>query len=155
MSDLEELENKKILVYSQFTQMLSLIAYELEDRGLEYLYLDGATKNRMELVDRFQNDPDANIFLISLKAGGVGLNLTAADYVLIYDPWWNEAVENQAIDRAHRIGREGTVIARRYVTLRSLEEKIMQIKERKCALTGHMLDLSSEMSFEDLQNLLS
>ncbi|MDX8431222.1 MAG: DEAD/DEAH box helicase [Candidatus Algichlamydia australiensis] len=154
LADLEELEGKKVLVYSQFTQMLSLIAKELDKRGKKILYLDGKTKNRMELVDQFQNDSSCNIFLISLKAGGVGLNLTAADYILIYDPWWNEAVENQAIDRAHRIGRKGTVIARRYVTIGSLEEKIMQLKERKRLLVEQSLS-SESVQFEELKNLLS
>ena len=154
IADIEELEGKKVLVYSQFTQMLGLIAKELEAHGISYLYLDGKTKNRMELVDQFQNSEEGSVFLISLKAGGVGLNLTAADYVLIYDPWWNEAVENQAIDRAHRIGRKGTVIARRYVTIGSLEEKIMQLKERKRALIESSLN-SESIDFEDLKDLLS
>lgn len=148
--DLETIveEGKKVLVFSQFTQMLSLIKKELSAKQWHYLYLDGDTKNREELVQQFQNDPYAQIFLISLKAGGVGLNLTAADYVLLYDPWWNEAVENQAIDRAHRIGRKDTVIAKRYIMKETIEEKMMTLKNYKTQLVNQ---LSSENSWEGLQ----
>ncbi|MBI3236820.1 MAG: DEAD/DEAH box helicase, partial [Chlamydiales bacterium] len=133
MADLEEVVSlgKKVLVYSQFTTMLRLIQKLLPSHFPKHVYLDGSTSNREELVRQFQEDPDTLIFLISLKAGGVGLNLTAADYVFLYDPWWNEAVENQAIDRAHRVGRKDVVIARRYITAISIEEKLMHLKERK------------------------
>jgi superfamily II DNA or RNA helicase len=133
-------EGNKVLVYSQFTSMLSLIERTLKEKDIQYTRLDGTTKDRESVVDAFQNDETIGVFLLSLKAGGVGLNLTAADYVFIYDPWWNLAVENQAIDRAHRIGRKDTVIAKRYVTVNTIEEKIMDIKASKHALVNSILD---------------
>src|SRR5581483_11101820 len=130
LTDIHEVieEKQKVLVYSQFTTVLQLIESEVKKKGWKHVYLDGSTKDREGAVKQFQEDPETSIFLISLKAGGVGLNLTAADYVFLYDPWWNEAVERQAIDRAHRLGKTGTVIARRYVTALSIEEKIMKLK---------------------------
>ena len=119
LSELDESlqENRKVLIYSQFTSMLQLIAAELNKIGIQPLYLDGSTnaEKRGELVRAFQEDPKCSLFLLSLKAGGVGLNLTAAETVLLFDPWWNEAVERQAIDRAHRIGQKKTVVAKRYL----------------------------------------
>lgn len=146
MTDLETIreEGKKALIFSQFTSMLSLIKKSCNEKGWEYSYLDGQTKNREEQVDLFQNNPETSFFLISLKAGGVGLNLTAADYVLLFDPWWNPAVEKQAIDRAHRIGRKETVIAKRYLCLDSVEEKMLQLNEEKRHLADKLLDESSE-----------
>ncbi len=158
MADLQEVveEKRKVLVYSQFTQMLGLIRKAVQEKGWNYVYLDGSTKDRETPVTRFQDDEDVSIFLISLKAGGVGLNLTAADYVFLYDPWWNEAVERQAIDRAHRLGKTGTVIARRYITALSIEEKIMKLKAHKNALSQHLLDSEFEqVSFDDLLELLN
>lgn len=159
LSDLEEvLEGKhKVLVYSQFTTMLRLIEEKIKERKWRYVYLDGETKDREKQVELFQNDPDIPIFLISLKAGGVGLNLTAADYVFLYDPWWNEAVENQAIDRAHRLGREKPVIARRYIAVETIEEKILKLKEHKRHLAEGLLDFGDEIgsfSAEELYELL-
>ena len=160
ISDIQEVadEGGKVLVYSQFTQMLHLIEKELKQRNLVYVYLDGSTKDREAVVEKFQNDPDTPIFLISLKAGGIGLNLTSADYVFLFDPWWNEAVEAQAIDRAHRMGRTGAVIARRYVTALSIEEKLMRLKEHKKSLAHGVLE--GEAAFEaltinDLKELLT
>ncbi len=123
-------ENRKVLVYSQFTSMLQIIAKELKK---DFLYLDGSTptEKRAQLVRQFQEDPKSSLFLLSLKAGGVGLNLTAADTVLLFDPWWNEAVENQAIDRAHRIGQKKTVVAKRYLMPGTIEEKMERLKEKK------------------------
>lgn len=157
LSDLGEVveEGRKVLVYSQFTSMLKLIEAAVKEQGWGYVYLDGSTKNREETVLRFQEDPQVAIFLISLKAGGVGLNLTAADYVFLYDPWWNEAVERQAIDRAHRVGKRGTVIARRYVTALSIEEKIMRLKEHKAALSQHVLDFDESFGPASLDDLLA
>lgn len=160
LQDLETLveEGKKVLVYSQFTSMLKLIAKEIRQRGWRFVYLDGATTDREKIVDQFQTDPSLSIFLISLKAGGIGLNLTQADYVLIYDPWWNEAAENQAIDRAHRIGRRDTVIAKRYITLGTIEEKIMSLKSHKRNLLGEVLEDNWDavsMTSQDLLDLLS
>jgi len=152
-------ENRKVLIYSQFTSMLNVIGKELRERKLAFAYLDGSTKNREEVVLSFQNDPKINLFLVSLKAGGVGLNLTAADYVFLVDPWWNEAVESQAINRAHRIGRKDTVIAKRYITLGSVEEKMLKLKAHKTALTKNILednDLSgTDFTSEDFKFLLS
>ncbi|MES2345318.1 MAG: DEAD/DEAH box helicase [Chlamydiota bacterium] len=142
MEDLEEViqEKRKVLVYSQFTEMLQLIGKTLKERGINYAYLDGSTSNREEVVERFQNTQELSVFLISLKAGGVGLNLTAADYVFIFDPWWNVAVENQAVDRAHRLGRKDTVVAKRYVTAFSIEEKMMRLKKSKEHLSDNLLN---------------
>ena len=156
--DVEEAlsEKRKILIYSQFTSMLQLIAKEL---NREVLYIDGSVSAQMraEQVRRFQEDPEASLFLLSLKAGGVGLNLTAADYVFLVDPWWNDAVENQAIDRAHRIGRKNTVIAKRYLTPGTIEEKMLTLKAKKLELAANLLDEGADFSWteEDLLHLLS
>lgn len=157
IADIEEVvaQGNKVLVYSQFTEMLQLIQQEIETRSLEYVYLDGATRDRAEVVRRFQEEAGVSVFLISLKAGGVGLNLTAADYVFLCDPWWNEAVENQAIDRAHRVGRSSRVIARRYITAMSIEEKLMRLKEHKSSLSEGLLEEGAGLSLDDLKELLN
>ena len=160
MSDLQEVieENCKVLVYSQFTKMLKLFESAIQQKGWQYVYLDGSSKNREEIVNQFQENPEVRIFLISLKAGGVGLNLTAADYVFLYDPWWNDAVERQAIDRAHRLGKKGTVIARRYVTALTIEEKIMRLKAHKTNLSDQFLESDAnfgQISLDDLLELLT
>ncbi len=131
-------EGRKILVFSQFTSFLQLI----RDAFPKALYLDGtlSVEARAEQVLRFQQDPNASLFLLSMKAAGVGLNLTAADYVLLLDPWWNEAVERQAIDRAHRIGQKKTVIVKRYLTPGSVEEKMLQLKAEKLKAADELLD---------------
>ncbi len=140
LSDLEEVisSGHKVLLYSQFTSMLKLFRQACQNRGWKWVYLDGTTQDRNEPTQQFQNDPTVSIFLISLKAGGVGLNLQAADYVFLYDPWWNTAVEHQAIDRAHRIGRKETVIARKYFTTQSIEAKILDLQSKKEALTEEL-----------------
>ena len=150
LSDVEEViqTGRKALIFSQFTQMLRFIAKECDNRGWTYAYLDGETRDREKAVTMFQEDGKVQLFLMSLKAGGVGLNLTAADYVFLYDPWWNDAVENQAIDRAHRVGRKGSVIARRYITLETIEEKMLRLKQKKTALSQTLLG-----SYEDLEGL--
>lgn len=160
MQDLETAidEGRKVLVYSQFTTMLSLIGARIKEKGWNSVYLDGSTKNREKVVTEFQENPEVNLFLISLKAGGIGLNLTAADYVFLYDPWWNDAAENQAIDRAHRIGRKDTVIAKRYITAESIEEKMMKLKAAKSALSNDLLDddaVLGTLQADDLLFLLS
>lgn len=157
MSDLEEIvgQKQKVLIYSQFTTMLRCIEAQIKQRGWGYVYLDGSTKNREEAVCQFQEDEKTSIFLISLKAGGVGLNLTAADYVFIYDPWWNEAAENQAIDRAHRLGKKSTVIARRYITALSIEEKIMHLKKHKLSLAKNILESEEGFVPASLDDLLA
>jgi SNF2 family DNA or RNA helicase len=132
-------EGHKALVFSQFTTFLALVRARLDAAGTTYEYLDGRTRNREARVDRFQNDPDCPLFLISLKAGGHGLNLTAADYVYILDPWWNPAVEAQAIDRAHRIGQTRHVIATRLVARDTIEEKILELQASKRALADAIL----------------
>jgi superfamily II DNA or RNA helicase len=155
IEDLEDVvqEKRKVLVYSQFTEMLQLVGKALKERSFSYVYLDGSTTDREKVIRQFQEDPEISIFLISLKAGGVGLNLTAADYVFIFDPWWNVAVENQAINRAHRLGRKNTVIAKRYATAFSIEEKMMRLKESKEHLSDNLLnfdDATLPESFDDL-----
>jgi superfamily II DNA or RNA helicase len=159
-SDLEGVveSGRKALVYSQFTTMLRMIEQKVIARGWGYVYLDGSTKEREKVVQQFQSDSKTSLFLISLKAGGVGLNLTAADYVFLYDPWWNEAVERQAIDRAHRLGRNEIVIAKRYTTVSSIEEKMVRLKEHKRRLAETLLETGeelSEMTLNDLYELLS
>jgi SNF2 family DNA or RNA helicase len=156
----EALESgRKILVFSQFREMLSIIREWLETIGTEYLYLDGSTKDRQDLVDQFNSDEKVRLFLISLKAGGTGLNLTAADTVIIYDPWWNPAVESQAIDRAHRIGQKKTVSVYRLVTENSIEQKIMDLKEKKATIVDALINENGistlSLSKGDLEDLFA
>jgi superfamily II DNA or RNA helicase len=132
-------EGHKVLVFSQFVQHLSLVRAALDERQLEYAYLDGATRDRPAEVARFQENEDLRIFLISLKAGGVGLNLTAADYVFILDPWWNPAVEAQAVDRAHRIGQQRPVFTYKFISQGTVEEKILALQRRKLALVSELI----------------
>ncbi|MCB1226329.1 MAG: DEAD/DEAH box helicase [Verrucomicrobiales bacterium] len=129
----------KVLLFSQFVRMLELLRHRLEERGLPHHWLTGATKDRGQVVRNFQEDPEASVFLISLKAGGSGLNLTAASYVILYDPWWNPAVEAQAIDRAHRIGQTEPVIAYRMITKGTIEEKIMLLQQKKQFMAAGIL----------------
>jgi superfamily II DNA or RNA helicase len=129
----------KVLVFSQFVMMLKLIERAMKEDGVTYEYLDGSTKDRAERVERFQSDPTVHVFLISLKAGGTGLNLTAADTVIHFDPWWNPAVEQQATDRAHRIGQTKVVTAYRLVAAGTIEEKILQLKAKKRELVASVL----------------
>jgi superfamily II DNA or RNA helicase len=129
----------KVLVFSQFVTMLQLIKSALEKDRITYEYLDGSTKDRAERVEHFQTDPGCTVFLISLKAGGTGLNLTAADTVIHFDPWWNPAVEDQATDRAHRIGQTKVVTAYRLVAAGTIEEKILQLKAKKRELVSSVL----------------
>jgi non-specific serine/threonine protein kinase len=152
-------ENHKALIFSQFVETLSLVRYELDQRQIKYVYLDGKTTHRQNHVDQFQNDPSFPFFLISLKAGGVGLNLTAADYVIHLDPWWNPAVEMQASDRAHRIGQDKPVFIYKIIARDTVEEKILQLQERKKALVQSLI--ATESSFfksltkEDVKGLFS
>ncbi len=151
-------EGHKALVFSQFVQLLQLVKQRLDKESIRYAYLDGSTKNRAEVVSTFQNDDACEVFLISLKAGGFGLNLTAADYVFILDPWWNPAVETQAIDRAHRIGQERPVFAYRLITAGTVEEKILELHAKKRALADAVIDASNHLTgaltLEDLELLL-
>jgi non-specific serine/threonine protein kinase len=157
---LEALESgRKILLFSQFRGMLSIIRTWLDEIGTQYLYLDGATRNRQDLIDKFSQDESVRLFLISLKAGGAGLNLMAADTVIIYDPWWNPAVESQAVDRAHRIGQTKTVSVYRLVTEDSVEQKIMALKARKSKIVDALINengLSTvKLTKGDLESLFS
>ncbi|MFO7718296.1 MAG: C-terminal helicase domain-containing protein, partial [Desulfohalobium sp.] len=120
-----------VLVFSQFVQMLHIIRSWLSMNKIPFAYLDGTSKDRFEQVENFNNNPDIPIFLISLKAGGTGLNLTAADYVIHYDPWWNPAVEDQATDRTHRIGQTKKVFSYKLICENTVEEKILKLQEQK------------------------
>lgn len=135
----------KVLVFSQFVKHLSIFRKRLDEQGLNYAYLDGSTKNRQEQVELFQNNEDIPVFLISLKAGGLGLNLTAADYVFILDPWWNPAIEAQAVDRAYRIGQKNTVHTYKFITRNSVEEKILKLQDAKRQLADDLI--TTEESF--------
>lgn len=138
-------EGHKALVFSQFVQMLALIREALDARRIPYAYLDGQTRRRQQEVDRFQSDETLRFFLISLKAGGVGLNLTAADYVIHVDPWWNPAVEMQATDRTHRIGQKKPVFVYKLVTRDSVEEKILHLQNRKRELVEQLITADAGM----------
>jgi SNF2 family DNA or RNA helicase len=152
-------EGHKVLVFSQFTSFLAIVRERLDQEQLVYEYLDGRTRNRAARVERFQNDPDCPIFLISLKAGGLGLNLTAAEYVYLLDPWWNPAVEAQAIDRSHRIGQTQHVFAYRLICRGTVEEKILELQQKKRDLADAILNADnrviSTLTREDLEFLLS
>ncbi len=153
-------EGHKALVFSQFTRLLAWVREGVEARGIDYAYLDGRTRDRPARIERFQQDPNCRLFLVSLKAGGTGLNLTAADYVFLLDPWWNPAVEAQAVDRAHRIGQPRPVFAYRLVARDTVEEKILALQQHKRALAETVLgagekSLVATLSAEDLRELLS
>ena len=158
---LEELlgEGHKALVFSQFTSMLAIVRSVLDRAGITYEYLDGQTRDRKAHIDRFQQDSDCGVFLISLKAGGLGLNLTAADYVFLLDPWWNPAVEMQAIDRAHRVGQTRPVFAYRLICEGTVEEKIAELQQQKRELADAILlenrSVLSNLTRDDLELLLS
>ncbi|HYQ45301.1 MAG TPA: SNF2-related protein [Polyangiaceae bacterium] len=151
-------EGHKALVFSQFTSLLGILRERLQEEGIAFEYLDGKTKDRNAVVARFQNDPALPVFLISLKAGGVGLNLTAADYVFILDPWWNPAVEAQAIDRAHRIGQTRPVIAYRLLARNTVEERVAQLQDQKrqlvAAVMGDQGAFAGKLTRDDLESLL-
>jgi SNF2 family DNA or RNA helicase len=138
-------EDHKILVFSQFVKHLNLMREHLDKEGIEYAYLDGTTKDRQGEVNRFQNDKKLRVFLISLKAGGLGLNLTEADYVFILDPWWNPAIEAQAVDRAHRIGQKNTVFTYKFIMKDTVEEKILALQKTKLRLANELI--TTEESF--------
>jgi len=152
-------EGHKALVFSQFTSLLKIVRERLDESGIVYEYLDGATPDRQARVERFQTDPGCRIFLISVKAGGVGLNLTAAEYVFILDPWWNPAVESQAVDRTHRIGQQRPVFAYRLIARDTVEEKILELQNSKRDLAAEIIGAESSvlrnLKPEDLALLLS
>jgi SNF2 family DNA or RNA helicase len=152
-------EGHKALVFSQFTSLLAIVRERLDKQGIVYEYLDGSTRDRQARVERFQNDPACPLFLISLKAGGLGLNLTAAEYVFLLDPWWNPAVEAQAVDRAHRIGQTRQVFAYRLIARDTVEEKVLELQQTKRNLADAILgaenSIMRNLKREDLELLLS
>jgi SNF2 family DNA or RNA helicase len=152
-------EGHKALVFSQFTSFLKIVRKHLEEEGVVYEYLDGSTRDRKVPVERFQNDPDCKLFLISLKAGGLGLNLTSAGYVFLLDPWWNPAVEAQAVDRAHRIGQTQQVFAYRLIARDTVEEKVLDLQKTKRDLASAIISQDNSviknLQKEDLELLLS
>jgi len=152
-------EGHKVLVFSQFTSFLAILRRRLDKEKIEYEYLDGSTNDRQARVERFQNEPGCKLFLISLKAGGLGLNLTAAEYVYLLDPWWNPAVESQAIDRAHRIGQTRQVFAYRIIARDTVEEKVLALQNTKRDLADAIINadngLIRNLTKEDLELLLS
>jgi non-specific serine/threonine protein kinase len=152
-------EGHKVLVFSQFVRMLKIVADELKEEKITFEVLTGATRDREACVTRFQEDPKTKVFLISLKAGGLGLNLTAADYVMIFDPWWNPAAERQAIDRAHRIGQDKNVFVYKMITRDTVEEKILELQKRKANLVSQLITtdagLFKHLTAEDIRGLFS
>jgi len=150
-------DGHKALIFSQFTTLLELLKRRLDEKGIRYEYLDGKTSKRQERVEKFQCDPKIPLFLLSLKAGGVGLNLTSADYVFVLDPWWNPAAESQAIDRAHRIGQKNKVFAYKLIAKDTVEEKILELqkskKELANAIVSQEASLLKSLKIEDLQAL--
>jgi SNF2 family DNA or RNA helicase len=154
-------EGHKALVFSQFTSLLAIVRARIEAKGVAFEYLDGQTRDRAARVERFQRDDACRVFLVSLKAGGVGLNLTAAAYVFLLDPWWNPAVEAQAIDRAHRIGQQRTVFAYRLIATDTVEERVLDLQRQKRALVEGLFGADGRatglrgMTAEDLEVLLS
>jgi SNF2 family DNA or RNA helicase len=151
-------EGHRVLVFSQFVTMLELIKAELVQRKIGHLILTGQTENRQELVEKFQSAEGPPVFLLSLKAAGSGLNLTAASYVVLYDPWWNPAVEAQAIDRTHRIGQASQVIAYRLLAKGTIEEKIRSLQHEKAAMAAAVVreeSLATVLDLESLRKILS
>jgi non-specific serine/threonine protein kinase len=149
--------NQKMLIFSQFTSLLSIIRQWLEKEKIAYEYLDGSTKKRQERVDNFNDNKDIPVFLLSLKAGGTGLNLCSASTVIIYDPWWNPAVELQATDRTHRIGQTKTVNSIKLVAKDSIEEKILNMQAKKQKIFDNLIENPAEankLTIKELETLL-
>jgi SNF2 family DNA or RNA helicase len=152
------MEEHKVLVFSSFVKHLRLYADHLDALGWKYAWLSGSSTDRAKQVEKFQSDPDCRVFLISLKAGGVGLNLTAADYVFILDPWWNPAAEMQALNRAHRIGQDKSVFVYRFISSQTVEEKIQRLQERKSELARTFVTSNNplrNMKKEEILDLFS
>jgi SNF2 family DNA or RNA helicase len=156
LQDMESVisENHKILVFSSFVKHLELYGNALNRKRIRHSVLTGASTNREKIVNSFQNDPSNRIFLISLKAGGVGLNLTAADYVFILDPWWNPAAEIQALNRAHRIGQDKSVFVFRYISTNTIEEKIVKLQEMKSKLADTFVQSNNPLKDIDIKQIL-
>jgi SNF2 family DNA or RNA helicase len=147
-------ENNKVLIFSAYVKHLNLIADYLNKQSTKYSVITGKTRDREAQIQNFQDKDSINVFLIQIKAGGVGLNLTAADYVFIIDPWWNPAVEEQAINRAHRIGRDGKVMVYRFITSNSIEEKIQKLKDRKAKLAKTFISTEQAVDKLDLEKIM-
>jgi SNF2 family DNA or RNA helicase len=139
------LQGDKVLVFSSFVEHLKLYKNYLSENNIAFCYLDGSTKDRKEQVESFQHDTKVQVFLLSLKAGGVGLNLTAASYVFLLDPWWNPAAEAQAYDRAHRIGQQNKVFVYKFISRNSIEEKIIKLQDEKLQLFDAMINSNNEI----------
>lgn len=152
-------EGHKILIFSQFVKHLALLSAHLKEMNVDFAYLDGSTKNRQGEVERFQEQEELKVFLISLKAGGLGLNLTKADYVFILDPWWNPAIEAQAVDRAHRIGQENKVFTYKFISRNTVEEKIIALQSKKKKLAADLITTEESfvksLSKDDIASLLT
>ena len=153
------LEGHKLLVFSQFVKHLEIVKEFLVENKIPFAYLDGSTNDRRDQVERFNKEPDLKVFLISIKAGGLGLNLTEADYVFILDPWWNPAVEAQAVDRAHRIGQKKKVFTYKFITRNTVEEKILQLQQRKLKLSTDLITteetIIKQLTREDIAQMLA
>ncbi len=149
----------KVLIFSQFVQVLSILQEYLNKEKIKYSYIDGQTRNRQKQIDNFQKKKDIQVFLLSLKAGGVGINLTAADYVVLFDPWWNPAVESQAIDRSHRIGQKQKVLAYRLITKDTIEEKVLELQQKKKGLIEDIIteesNIFKSLTKDDIRHLFS
>jgi SNF2 family DNA or RNA helicase len=153
------LEGHKLLVFSQFVKHLEIVKAMLKDKKIPFAYLDGSSTDRKEQVEKFNKTPELKVFLISIKAGGLGLNLTEADYVFILDPWWNPAVEAQAADRAHRIGQKRKVFTYKFITRNSVEEKILTLQKHKLKLSENLIqneeNVVKALTREDIEMLMS
>ena len=153
------LEGHKLLVFSQFVKHLEIVKEFLVEKKIPFAYLDGSSNDRKDQVEKFNREPDLKVFLISIKAGGLGLNLTEADYVFILDPWWNPAVEAQAVDRAHRIGQKKKVFTYKFITRNTVEEKILQLQQRKLKLTSDLItteeSIMKQLTREDIVQMLT
>jgi SNF2 family DNA or RNA helicase len=149
----------KALIFVNFLTAIELIGSQLNEMGVDFVSMTGATRDRQSLVQKFQQDPNCKVFLMTLKTGGTGLNLTAADTIFIFDPWWNVAAENQAIDRAHRIGQTNKVLAYKLITEGSIEEKILQLQEIKKELFDNIISADSStlksLTEDDIDYILS
>ena len=152
-------ERSKVLIFSQFVSHLQIVKEELIKRRIKFSYLDGSTKDRKQVVDEYTSNQDIYVFLISIKAGGVGLNLTQAQYVFLLYPWWNPAVEQQAIDRTHRIGQKKSVFIYKFITKDTVEEKILQLQQRKTTIADTLIQTEENffksLNQEDLKSLIS
>jgi SNF2 family DNA or RNA helicase len=148
----------KTVIFSQYTKMLHIMKNDFEQKGIRFVYLDGTSKNRLEIVKKFNEDPSISVFLVSLKAGGTGLNLVGADTVIHYDMWWNPAVENQATDRVHRMGQDKNVSVYKLVSLGTIEEKIVEMQKKKQGLVKKVVSCDEEalakLTWEDVLQLL-